>query len=337
MATIKYWNGSAWELAIVGKQGPAGPTGPTGPAGSASLQRFRFVATGGETSLSGTDANGNTLAYTPGLEEVFINGAAQVRGQDYTATNGTSITGLTALIATDVVEILAWGVFNVANTISNTLIDAKGDILAGSAADTVSRLAVGANDTVLTADSTTATGLKWASASAGATNWSLLNSGSTALSSAASVTFSSLSAKELLILIAGASSDSASSQITLRFNSDSGSNYANFGLYNIGGATYSRDNFFRIGTNFTSTSVIVAKNSTDQNSNVSGSIYIDQAAQTGYKRFSVTAGVDGFGGNNLEQYATQGLYNGTAAITSITILSSVGNFDAGNVYIYGAN
>jgi hypothetical protein len=168
MATIKYWNGSAWELAIVGKQGPAGPTGPTGPAGSASLQRFRFVATGGETSLSGTDANGNTLAYTPGLEEVFINGAAQVRGQDYIATNGTSITSLAALTATDVVEILAWGVFNVANTISNTLIDAKGDILAGSAADTVSRLAVGANDTVLTADSSTATGLKWAAPAAGA-------------------------------------------------------------------------------------------------------------------------------------------------------------------------
>lgn len=27
MATIKYWNGTAWELAIVGKQGPAGATG----------------------------------------------------------------------------------------------------------------------------------------------------------------------------------------------------------------------------------------------------------------------------------------------------------------------
>jgi hypothetical protein len=185
MATIKYWNGSAWELAIVGKQGPAGPTGPTGPAGSASLQRFRFVATGGETSLSGTDANGNTLAYTAGLEEVFLNGAALVRGQDYIATNGTSITSLAALTATDVVEILAWGVFNVANTISNTLIDAKGDILAGSAADTVSRLAVGANDTVLTADSSTATGLKWATPAAGYTAPTL---GTTSIGSGATVT-----------------------------------------------------------------------------------------------------------------------------------------------------
>lgn len=54
--------------------------------------------------------------------------------------------------------------------ISATLLDAKGDIIAASAADTAARLAVGANDTVLTADSTTATGLKWA-ASAGGSAW----------------------------------------------------------------------------------------------------------------------------------------------------------------------
>jgi len=45
---------------------------------------------------------------------------------------------------------------------------AKGDLFPASAADTVSRLAVGANDTVLTADSTTATGMKWAAAAGGA-------------------------------------------------------------------------------------------------------------------------------------------------------------------------
>ena len=45
--------------------------------------------------------------------------------------------------------------------IAKTIVDAKGDIIAATAADAVSRLAVGANNTVLTADSTTATGLKW--------------------------------------------------------------------------------------------------------------------------------------------------------------------------------
>jgi hypothetical protein len=51
-----------------------------------------------------------------------------------------------------------------ASAINPTIVDAKGDIIAATAADTVARLAVGANDTVLTADSTAATGLKWSSA-----------------------------------------------------------------------------------------------------------------------------------------------------------------------------
>jgi hypothetical protein len=53
--------------------------------------------------------------------------------------------------------------------IQETLVDAKGDIIAATAADTVARLAVGANDTVLTADSSAATGLKWAAAAGGST------------------------------------------------------------------------------------------------------------------------------------------------------------------------
>lgn len=55
-----------------------------------------------------------------------------------------------------------------ATMIPKSLVDAKGDIIAATAADTVSRLAVGANNTVLTADSSTATGLKWATAAGGA-------------------------------------------------------------------------------------------------------------------------------------------------------------------------
>lgn len=46
--------------------------------------------------------------------------------------------------------------------IQPTIVDAKGDLITATAADTPARLAVGANDTVLTADSSTATGLKWA-------------------------------------------------------------------------------------------------------------------------------------------------------------------------------
>lgn len=56
-----------------------------------------------------------------------------------------------------------------AAVIAPTIVDAKGDIIAATAADTVARLAVGSNNQVLTADSTTATGLKWATPSSGGT------------------------------------------------------------------------------------------------------------------------------------------------------------------------
>jgi len=54
-----------------------------------------------------------------------------------------------------------------ATGIPATIVDAKGDLIAATAADTVSRLAVGTNGQVLTADSTAATGIKWASVASG--------------------------------------------------------------------------------------------------------------------------------------------------------------------------
>lgn len=51
--------------------------------------------------------------------------------------------------------------------VAKTIVDAKGDLIAATAADTVARLAVGTNGQTLVADSSTATGLKWATASGG--------------------------------------------------------------------------------------------------------------------------------------------------------------------------
>jgi len=53
-----------------------------------------------------------------------------------------------------------------ATMVPKTIVDAKGDIIAATAADTVSRVAIGTNGQVLTADSTAATGLKWAAPAA---------------------------------------------------------------------------------------------------------------------------------------------------------------------------
>lgn len=149
---------------------------------TSQLTRYRYVATGGETSISGADADGKTLSYTVGLEQVFLNGVNLVRGQDYTATNGTSIGNLTALVASDSLEVFAYVPFNIANAVTASTVDAKGDLLVGTAADTVGRLAVGTNDFALLAASGETTGLKWTDIGLGAwtsftPTWTNLNAG----------------------------------------------------------------------------------------------------------------------------------------------------------------
>jgi hypothetical protein len=82
---------------------------------------WRKTATGGETSLSGYDNASQALSYTPGQEQVYLNGILLVRGDDYTATNGTSITGLTALAASDYVQIVCYNNFSLASLPSTSI------------------------------------------------------------------------------------------------------------------------------------------------------------------------------------------------------------------------
>lgn len=96
---------------------------------------------GGETSLTGYDNASQVLSYTPGQEQVYLNGILLVRGDDYTATNGTSITGLTALAASDFVQVNCYNNFSVATlptsglvgTISNDQLQNSSITINGSA------------------------------------------------------------------------------------------------------------------------------------------------------------------------------------------------------------
>jgi hypothetical protein len=111
MAVLKYYNTatSAWEYIAAST--------------TANFTTWKKTMAGGETSVSGTDDNGVTLSYTVGLEQVFINGALQARGSDYTATTGTTVTGLSALGANDIVSVVCYAPFNVTNTYTKSETD----------------------------------------------------------------------------------------------------------------------------------------------------------------------------------------------------------------------
>lgn len=123
---VKVYDGTNWvTVAGDGQQGPA--------ATSSSIATWVKTASGGETSVSGTGDTGyGTLAYTAGQELVYLNGVLLDRGDDYIATNGTSITGLTALVAGDVITVWTVNSFSVANTYTQAQSDARYPAKVGS-------------------------------------------------------------------------------------------------------------------------------------------------------------------------------------------------------------
>ena len=134
-----------------------------GIAPASQVDRWTKTAAGGETSLSGNDDNAESLSYTAGTEQVYLNGVLLVRGQDYTASNGTTITGLSALAASDIAEVVTFNPSNIITTdaVLSTDFDAKGDLISASAASTPIRVPVGTNGQVLKANSATTSGLEW--------------------------------------------------------------------------------------------------------------------------------------------------------------------------------
>ena len=114
--------------------------------------RFTYTASANQTTFTGSDNNGNTLAYDAGFVDVFLNGLKMVNGVDVTVTSGTSVVLASGASANDTIDIVGFGTFNVAsinaaNITSGTLSNAR---LTGSGSITIngSAVALGGSVTV---------------------------------------------------------------------------------------------------------------------------------------------------------------------------------------------
>ena len=91
------------------------------PDGTGVRSRFYYTqSSGGGTSVSGSSDDGTTLAFSDGAYvDVFLNGVLLVAGTDYNTTTANTIAGLAALAAGDVVEVVVYDIFTVADTVSS--------------------------------------------------------------------------------------------------------------------------------------------------------------------------------------------------------------------------
>ena len=216
---------------------------------------------------------------------------------------------------------------------STDLITTAGDLLYGTAADTVARLGIGTAGQVLKVNSG-ATAPEWGAAAAGGANWSLLNSGGTALTGAQTVTVSGISGKDqIMVLIDAASSASAGSLIYLRLNTDTGTNYYLYGADFYWPATYSAANYNGM-TPVGNTGIRLAFMSGSATSTVSAYVLLSGCNSAGVKVFNSAAGAMAASNNGQQNYIVGGYYDSASTISSVSVFSATGNLDAGTVYVY---
>lgn len=254
---------------------------------------------------------------------VFASSAARTTALGANVAEGM----LSYLKDTDQVEVYngsAWVSSDDPNAIQNTIVDAKGDLISATAADTPARLAVGTNGQVLTADSSTATGLKWATPSVGLTQ---LASGSL---SGSSVVLSSISGsyKDLRLELRDFYG-SANATMNLKFNAIT--------VYNAIRYTASNNTLTTDALNPNGVIPLGYNNMANSDSNSSATIFIFDYANSGTNK-NWQAYVNYTNSSNNKDFMQ---FNGnavmTAAVDSLTLAIGSGTFSAGTYVLYGVS
>jgi hypothetical protein len=309
--------GDSIDASLVDLKG--GTTGQVLSKNSNTDMDFTWVtdAAGDITGVSVTSpltGGGTSGSVTVGILSGTTSNLGAVQLSDSTSSTSTSLAATANAVKTT---------YDLANgAVPKSIVDAKGDLVAATAADTVSRLAVGTNGQVLTADSTAATGLAWATTTGGG----LTLISETTASALSSLSLGSISGsyKQLLLIWHGISF-SANGNFNIRLNNDSGSNYTTNTAYfsnNTGGsdartATYIQPVFDSIGqSNTNTTAANLAR----------GFLLIDNYASSTKKKFFqgfMWSRDAQYSENKIAQYV--GTYESTTAITSIDIVRTSGS------------
>ena len=102
---------------------------PAGSSVNGTSDRVTYTASAGQTVFAAT--------YDAGYVDVYLNGVKLVDGSDFTATNGTSVVLTTGAAINDIIDIVAYGTFTLADHYTKTQTDARyvevaGDTMTGN-------------------------------------------------------------------------------------------------------------------------------------------------------------------------------------------------------------
>lgn len=214
----------------------------------------------------------------------------------------------------------SWVAQDDSNAIQNAIVDAKGDLIAATAADTPARLAVGTNGQVLTADSTASTGIKWATPATPASGLTLAKTqtiGSAVSSVTVSDAFSSTYDAYKVVITGGAAD--ASREIVLTLGSTTSGykwtilvNTYNNTLTTVGSSSDSSISVFRATT--------------------SGiNIEFDVLSPNLAKNTAVT----GMTVDNGQWNFVNGVVPNTTQYTAFTLTTNSGTLTGGTIRVYG--
>lgn len=221
-----------------------------------------------------------------------------------------------------------WVAQDDSNAIQNAIVDAKGDLIAATAADTPARLAVGTNGQVLTADSAESTGMKWATPTSTG-GMTLINTGGTTLSGSSTTVSSIPSTYKQLYIVIDDFYGAGRNYVMMEFNSDT--SYLNYFNNGVRGTTSTASAAF--GWRSQEISVNNVYNG-DYNNKITLTMndYASTTNKVGaYEQlFNTQTGEIAFGNGMFG-------YLGTSAISSITVYVASNNWSGGKIYVYGVN
>lgn len=219
-------------------------------------------------------------------------------------------------------------------TITNSMateIDAKGDLIAGTGADTFARLAVGSNNTVLTADSSTATGLKWASPTSSAPSWTQISD--TRVLSGSTFTISSLGTyNRLFIALSEVTPTAALPTFYLRLNGVSTAAYKYYRI-RLNTTTAWSPSVINSQGNYNAPDTSIGLAIASSTVGVNGVINIDNMLSANDKIINYAIGSSPV--NNATSSIGGATFTGSA-VSSVTLGWDSGSFSDARIIVYGS-